>query len=111
MMTAMPRPRPPFLRREVTRHGIVVWYVRKGEGQRVRIRAAFGTTAFDAEYQAALNATPRPVKGGSAAGSIAWLIRALSGNECMDEALTGKPEAKTEYARPGHQGCGQSAVH
>jgi integrase len=52
----------------------VVWYVRKGEGLRVRIRAAFGTAEFDAEYQAALNATPRPVKGGPTAGSIAWLI-------------------------------------
>jgi integrase len=70
----MPRPRPPFLRREVTRHGAVVWYVRKGGGQRVRIRAAFGTPAFYAEYQAALSAAPRPVKGGSTAGSIAWLI-------------------------------------
>src|SRR5215471_9312276 len=70
----MPCPRSPFLRREVTRHGTVVWYVRKGEGQRVRIRAAFGTPAFDAEYQAALNATPRPAKGGPTAGSIAWLI-------------------------------------
>src|SRR5262249_35493532 len=68
----MPCPRPPFLRREVTRHGTVVWYVRKG--QRVRIRAAFGPPAFDAEYQAALNATPRPAKGGPTAGSIAWLI-------------------------------------
>jgi integrase len=48
--------------------------VRRGEGQRVRIRAAFGTSAFDAEYQAGLNATPRPAKGGPTAGSIAWLI-------------------------------------
>jgi integrase len=70
----MPRPRPPFLRREVTRHGTVVWYVRKGEGRRVRIRAAFGTPTFDAEYQAALSATPRPAKGGPVTGSIAWLI-------------------------------------
>jgi integrase len=73
-MTDMPRPRPPFLRREVNRHGTVVWYVRKNEGQRVRIRAAFGTPDFDAEYQAALNATPRPAKGDTTAGSIVWLI-------------------------------------
>jgi integrase len=73
-MDEMPRPRPPFLRREVNRHGAVVWYVRKDEGPRIRIRAAFGTDTFDAEYQAALNATPRPAKGGPAAGSIAWLI-------------------------------------
>jgi integrase len=70
----MPRPRPPFLRREVNRHGTIVWYVRKGEGQRVRIRAAFGTEAFDIEYRAALEATPRPARGGPATGSIAWLV-------------------------------------
>jgi integrase len=73
-MLTMPRPRPPHLRREVTRHGNVVWYVRRDEGQRIRIRATFGTPDFDVEYQAALNATPRPVKGGTPAGSIAWLI-------------------------------------
>ena len=28
-MDAMPRPRPPYLSREVTRHGRVVWYVRR----------------------------------------------------------------------------------
>jgi integrase len=48
--------------------------VRRGEGQRIRIRAAFGTPEFDAEYQAASNATPRPAKGGPTAGSIACLI-------------------------------------
>jgi integrase len=70
----MPWPRPPHLRREVTRHGAVVWYVRIGEGPRIRIRAAFGTPEFDAEYQAALAAKPRPAKGGPGSGSIAWLI-------------------------------------
>ena len=70
----MPWPRPPHLRREVTRHGAVVWYVRIGEGPRIRIRAAFGTPEFDAEYQAALAAKPRPAKGWPGSGSIAWLI-------------------------------------
>src|SRR6516165_851276 len=73
-MGVMPRPRPPFLRREVTRHGTVVWYVRKNEGPRIRIRSAFGTMEFEAEYQAALGATPHPAKGGPTGGSIAWLI-------------------------------------
>jgi integrase len=73
-MFDMPRPRPPYLRREVTRHGSVVWYVRRGEERRVRIRAAFGTLEFDTEYRAALEATPRPAKGGPGAGSITWLI-------------------------------------
>jgi hypothetical protein len=47
-METMPRPRPPYLSREVTRHGKPVWYVRRA-GKRVRIKAAFGTPDFDAE--------------------------------------------------------------
>ncbi|MGB6795116.1 MAG: integrase, partial [Xanthobacteraceae bacterium] len=34
----MPRPRPPHLHREVTRHGRVVWFVRIDKGPRIRIR-------------------------------------------------------------------------
>jgi len=73
-MQDMPRPRPRFLQRHVTQHGRVVWYIRIGRGPRTRIRAPFGTPEFDAEYQAALEAKPRPHKAGAEAGSLAWLI-------------------------------------
>src|SRR5262249_7460433 len=43
-------------------------------GSRSRIRAAFGTAEFDAEYQAALAGNPRPRKPGVEAGSLAWLM-------------------------------------
>jgi integrase len=70
----MPRPRPPFLSHERTRHGKSVWYVRRA-GKRVRIKATYGTPEFDLEYQAAI-ARPRaePQKDGHAAGTLAWLI-------------------------------------
>jgi hypothetical protein len=42
------------LQREITRHGKAVWYVRVDRGPRVRIRAEYGTSAFEAEYRAAL---------------------------------------------------------
>ena len=75
MITAMPRPRPPRLHREITRHGKPVWYVRVDKGPRVRIRAEFGSPEFDAEYQAAISATPRPrARGGPIAGTLAWLV-------------------------------------
>jgi integrase len=74
VIEAMPRPRPPHLQREVTRHGKANWYVRIGKGPRVRMRADFGTPEFDAEYQAAITGHPRPAKGAPAAGSLAWLI-------------------------------------
>ena len=74
-MKVMPRPRPPYLHREITRHGKAVWYVRIGKGRRVRLRGEFGTPDFGAEYQAAVTGAPRSrVKGAPAVGSLAWLI-------------------------------------
>jgi integrase len=74
VIDTMPRPRPPHLHREITRHGKAVWYVRVGKGPRVRLHAEFGSPGFEAEYQAALTAAPRPrVKGAPAVGSLAWL--------------------------------------
>ena len=74
MMGAMPRPRPPYLSHEVTRHGNSVWYLRRG-GKRIRLRAEYGTLDFDAEYQAAVSSSPkRPQKAEPAAGTLGWLI-------------------------------------
>ena len=73
-MKAMPRPRPPHLHRQVTRHGKSVWYVRMGKGRRTRIKAAFGTPEFDAEYHAAITARPRPSSSSPPADTLAWLI-------------------------------------
>ncbi len=73
-MDPMPRPRPPHLQREVSRHGRVAWYVRVEKGPRIRLRAAFGSPEFDAEYQAALSGAPRRTKGTPSAGTFAWLI-------------------------------------
>lgn len=74
-MNDMPRPRPPHLHRQVTRHGKTVWYIRIGKGRRIRIKAAFGTAEFDAEYHAAITIRLRPsFKGGASAGTLAWLI-------------------------------------
>jgi integrase len=70
----MPRPRPPHLRHETTRHKTRVWYVRVGDGPRVRLRADYGTEEFWSQYHAAVNGE-RPLQPGKAsAGSLAWLI-------------------------------------
>lgn len=74
MMDLMPRPRPPHLHREVTRHGKVVWYVQIKRGRRVRIRGEYGSDGFNAEYQAAATANAPPKKGAPATDSFAWLI-------------------------------------
>jgi integrase len=66
--------KPPYLTKEVTRHGRVVWYVRKGN-IRVRLRADYGSAAFWEEYMAALAAVRRAVDGNVAVhGTLAWLI-------------------------------------
>jgi integrase len=74
-MTDMPRPRPPHLHRQVTRHGKTVWYVRLDrKSPRIRIKAEFGSDEFTAEYQAAIEGRAKPAKGQPAAGSLAWLL-------------------------------------
>ncbi len=72
-MTAMPKPRFPHLRHETSRHGARVWYVRIGDGQRTRLRAAYGTEAFWQEYREAIDGTARPA-GKARAGSFRWLV-------------------------------------
>ena len=73
-MLNMSRPRPPHLHREFTRHKKPVWYVRVGKGQRIRIRAEYGTPEFDAEYRAALSGNIMARNRTVAAGTLAWLI-------------------------------------
>lgn len=75
-MKVMPRPLPPYLSHEKTRHGKWVWYFRR-DGKRIRITAEFGTQAFDDAYDAAKAASrsDAPAKPAAAArGSLAWLI-------------------------------------
>src|SRR5712664_939727 len=69
----MPRPRPPYLQHEETRHGVMVWYVRRGHGARIRLRAEYGSEAFWAEYRAALEGAPLPSKTAKA-HTLAWAI-------------------------------------
>jgi integrase len=75
MIDAVPRPRPPYLNREVTRHGRVVWFVRVYPGPRIRIRGKYGTPEFKAAYEAAIAGKPAPDAGESfPAQTIGWLI-------------------------------------
>jgi hypothetical protein len=51
----MTRPRPPHLRHETTRHKRRIWYVRVGDGPRIRLRAEYGTEEFLSQYYAAVS--------------------------------------------------------
>ena len=74
MISGMPRPRPQYLSREVTRHGLPVWYFRRN-GKRIRLRSEFGTPEFEAEYEAARAGNLRsPKPKAPNEGTLAWLI-------------------------------------
>ena len=75
-MADMPRPRPLYLHRSVSRHGKVVWYVRIGaRGKKIRIRGEYGSPAFEAAYRDAIVGKGlSPEKPVSApGGTLAWL--------------------------------------
>lgn len=68
----MPRKLPPFVTRERTRHGKLVFYFRQGKGARVRL-PMLNSPEFTEAYQAALRGeVPKVATVG--AGSLAWLI-------------------------------------
>lgn len=72
-MDAMPRPRLPHLHRQRTQHGKVVWYVRIGKGPRTRIRAAYGSPEFKAEYDAAISGDRLHSPRAPSVASLQWL--------------------------------------
>jgi integrase len=73
LIEGMPKPRPPHLRHETTRHGKRVWYVRLGD-RRIRLGANFGTEEFWREYHAAISGVILSPISKTRAGTLAWLI-------------------------------------
>ncbi len=73
----MPRRRKPYLNREKTRHGNVVWYFRRDKAsRRMRLMGEFGSAQFNAEYEMALQGAAIQ-RGGMKlrSGSLEWLVR------------------------------------
>jgi integrase len=108
----MPRPRPPHLHREITRHGRAVWYVRIGKGPRVRIAAEFGSPEFAAEYQAAIAGAPPRKKGSPSFGTLGWLLeRYRETQDWMTLSLATRRQRDNIFVRvldtAGHQPYGK----
>src|SRR5262245_53070160 len=91
----MPRPKPPHLYCERSRHGRKVWYVRKGHGLRTRIESEYGSAEFWSAYQSALAETPPPVKASPKAATLEWAID-LYRNSSAWAALKQSTRAKRE---------------
>ncbi|WP_246747438.1 tyrosine-type recombinase/integrase [Nitratireductor aquibiodomus] len=73
-MARMPRPRKPFTQREVTRHGVTVWYFRRGKGPRIRLPGPYGSEEFNAAYEAAMAGAPVEKKATAPRTSLRWLV-------------------------------------
>jgi len=72
----MPRPRPVFVERNVSRLGVTRWYFRLQHGKRIRL-PDFGTPEFADAYAAALAGRPIKQRLNETtvnAASLAWLI-------------------------------------
>jgi integrase len=103
----MPRPRLPFLQKQVTRHGKVVWYVRRGAGPRARIKAAYGSPEFFAEYQAAVaELAGAPSKGKVRAGSLEWLIRRYRESSAWESLAPATRDQRENILRHVEKGAG-----
>lgn len=76
MIDDMPRPRPPHLRHETTRHGKRLWYVRfTRTGRRTRLKADYGTGEFWRQYHSAIaGELASAPKTTAPNGSLEWLI-------------------------------------
>jgi integrase len=75
----MSKPRPPYLQKQITRHGRVVWYVRKRPNGRIRIRGDYGSPAFMSAYTLAVSGTLKSQKKSKAEVNIhnlEWLVDA-----------------------------------
>jgi integrase len=109
----MPRPRPPYLSHERTRHGQGVWYVRR-HGKRVRLRAAYGTPDFDAEYQAAIagtSSTRATVTTKAGAGTLAWLIDRYRETHAYKSLSPATRDNRDRHFRQSVKNAGDAPVH
>lgn len=76
MSLDMPRKLPPFVVRERSRHGKVIFYFRRGKGQRVRLPDDLQSKEFEAAYEATLSGKAGYAKRSSetASGTLQWLV-------------------------------------
>lgn len=74
-MPAMPRPRKPYVQRETSRHGKTVWYFRRGDGPRIRLRGEYESAEWLKDYDAAFAGTKRDEAPTAAKGTLKWLVQ------------------------------------
>ena len=106
----MPRPRPPHLCREVSRHGKAVWYVRVGQGPRVRLVHPYGTAEFWRDYRDALDGKPVATRKGPAPGTFSWLVARYVESAEWSELKPGTRKQRHSFYRMAEKTSGDVAV-
>lgn len=111
-MDLVPRIRKPYVQRETTRHKTVVWYFRKGVGPRVRLRGAYESPEWLADYEAAL-ATGKQAPGTqrSQNGTLAWLIDRYMESLAFTSFRPGTQKQRRAILRSIKATGGDSALH
>jgi integrase len=106
LITLMPRPRPPHLHQQRSRHGRLVWYVRIGKGPRTRLNEVYGTPEFDAAYKAALaGESVRPGKPGG--GTLRWLFDLYRQSQEWRDLSQATRRQRENIFRPIMEGAGK----
>jgi integrase len=94
-MQAMPRPRKPYVQRETTRHKKTVWYFRKGEGPRVRLRGDYESPEWLADYEAALGISNNDAPAAKASkGTLGWLVEQYLNSLAFTNLAAGTQKAR-----------------
>jgi len=73
-MPSMPRPRKPYIQKETSRHGKVVWYFRRGKEKRIRLPGTYGSKEFNAAYIAALAGAKIEKRAEAPCSTLRWLV-------------------------------------
>jgi integrase len=93
-MSDMPRPRPPYLQRRVTRHGKVAWYVRVGRGPLIPVKGIYGSPEFMAAYDDAVRGIKPKAPGIAAEGTLQWLVDLYRKSEAWNHELSASTRAR-----------------
>jgi integrase len=85
----MPKPRLPYVQRETSRHGKKVWYFRRWDGPRIRLRGDYGSSEFMACYDLALRGEDAPAPHRSSKGTLRWLVDAYRASRAWRDLAAG----------------------
>jgi integrase len=98
-MDLMPRPRPPHLLREISRHGTVRWVVRIDHGPGIPIPGEYGSAEFMAEYHAAMRGETRVSKPRADDKSLRFLAERWQASSAWAETKPATRQKRTEILR------------